>query len=97
MLDKCLMSWYNNQAHRESDERPRTDRTWKKPKKVQKTLKKGIDKRERMWYNNKVAAIVAAEMILENWTTREKYKAYLWRTKYVRTNSIQKRILLKQK
>ena len=35
-------------------------------KKVEKTLKKGIDKRERMWYNNKVAAIVAAEMILEN-------------------------------
>ena len=35
-------------------------------KKLQKSFKKGIDKREEMWYTVKVAAIVAANMILEN-------------------------------
>ena len=51
--------------------------TWKeKWKKLEKSFEKGIDKREEMWYTVKVAAIVVTEMILENWTTREKYKAY---------------------
>ena len=43
-------------------------------KKIEKTFKKGIDKRKMMWYNIKVAARVATSVI-ENWTTREKYKA----------------------
>ena len=35
-------------------------------KKIEKTFKKGIDKRDWMWYNNKVAARAVAGMILEN-------------------------------
>ena len=35
-------------------------------KKVKKTFEKGIDKRERMWYNIRAAAKAGAEMILEN-------------------------------
>ena len=42
--------------------------------KNEKSFKKGIDKRIWMWYNIKVAAR-AATTVIENWTTREKYKA----------------------
>ncbi|MBQ9802282.1 MAG: hypothetical protein IJW51_04350 [Clostridia bacterium] len=35
-------------------------------KKTLKKFKKGIDKGKRLWYNQKVAAKEAAEMILEN-------------------------------
>ena len=48
--------------------------TWKNIKKSEKTFEKGIDKWIWMWYNIKVAARVATPVI-ENWTTREKYKA----------------------
>ena len=48
---------------------PRTSR-----KKLEKSFEKGIDKRGRKWYNNKVAR-KRGKLIIENWTTREKYKA----------------------
>ena len=44
-------------------------------KKIEKTFKKGIDKRNLMWYNIKVAAQKWRHTVIENWTTREKYKA----------------------
>ena len=45
-------------------------------KKNQKTLKKGIDKRKEMWYNSQaVREEAGSETVIENWTTREKYKA----------------------
>ena len=44
------------QAVRESGKQILQLQTWKIPKKVQKTLEKGLDKGEVMWYNNEVAA-----------------------------------------
>ena len=65
-------------------------------KKVEKTFKKGIDKQEKIWYNERVAVWSGGEPIIENWTTREKYKAY---KSMCETDLEQflKRILLKQK
>ena len=50
---------------RAESEGPQRDRE-KALKKVEKTFKKGVDKPERMWYNNKVAAQSGDGMILEN-------------------------------
>ena len=75
MLDKKACLWYHNRAH------PNLGGAYlywirQNLEKTSKSFKKGIDKRGEMWYTVKVAAIVVTEMILENWTTREKYKAY---------------------
>jgi hypothetical protein len=43
------------EAHRESGGGYSTDGAADKPKKLQKSFEKGIDKRGRKWYNNKVA------------------------------------------
>ena len=44
--------------------------------KNQKTFAKGIDKREEMWYNSQaVREEAGCGTVIENWTTREKYKA----------------------
>ena len=41
-----------------------------------KKFKKGIDKGKRLWYNTKaVARKRDSGMVIENWTTRDKYKA----------------------
>ena len=55
--------------------RPPHQATAKKYQKSEKTFKKGIDKRKRLWYNIKVAAEKWRRTVIENWTTREKYKA----------------------
>ena len=65
-------------------------------KKSEKTFKKGIDKRKMMWYNIKVAAR-AATSVIENWTTREKYKAIKNSMCIGSRTILNKRILLKQK
>ena len=47
----------------------------KKVKKLKKTFQKGIDNAKALWYNNKVVATKGRRTVIENWTTRDKYKA----------------------
>ena len=96
VLDKSFKVWYNMQAVIPKAAKHGTwaEKPWKKFEKKKKTFQKGIDKAKEKWYNNRAAA-KTAEMILENWTTREKYKAYKSMCNGSRT--IQTRILLKQK
>ena len=50
-----------------ADTKAKTESLEKTLKKDEKTFKKGIDKREGLWYNRKVDARAAAEkMIFEN-------------------------------
>ena len=44
-------------------------------KKSQKNFKKGIDKGKMMWYNSQAVRKSGKRTVIENWTTREKYKA----------------------
>ena len=55
-----MQKWYNIKAVRKDGDRNRGVRLVKNLKKVEKTFKKGIDKWERMWYNIKAVAKVAA-------------------------------------
>ena len=71
-------------------------KTWKNIKKSEKTFAKGIDKAFLVWYNIKVAAQVATSVI-ENWPTREKYKAIKNSMCIGSRTILNKRILLKQK
>ena len=73
ILDKRKISCYNIESRLK---RAGTHQaTVKKYQKSEKTFKKGIDKWEMMWYNIKVAAKKRRRTVIENWTTREKYKA----------------------
>ncbi|MBQ9797811.1 MAG: hypothetical protein IJW50_08840 [Clostridia bacterium] len=55
-----MQKWYNINTVRKDGDRNRGVSLVKNLKKVEKTFKKGIDKRERMWYNIKAVAKVAA-------------------------------------
>ena len=61
-----MQKWYNINTVRKDRDRNRGVSLVKNLKKVEKTFKKGVDKQERMWYNNKVAAQSGDGMILEN-------------------------------
>ena len=47
----------------------------KKVKKLKKTFQKGIDNGWTLWYTIKVVAERDGKTVIENWTTRDKYKA----------------------
>ena len=64
-------------------------------KKVEKTFKKGIDKRERVWYNNQAVAQSGSKWSLKIEQQEMKYKTFKSMCNGSRT--IQTRILLKQK
>ena len=65
----------------------RVQTAWKKKlEKSWKNFQKGIDKRLKMWYNNKVAS--EAALIFENWTTRDEVQSVSERIQKVRTNLV---------
>ena len=58
-----------------------------------KNFQKGIDNGKVLWYTNKAVAKKRQQTVIENWTTRDKYKA----KKQVQISSIELYILNKVK
>ena len=80
MLDNQTKKGYNMQAVREGvdGEIPRVKKSVKKWKKLKKLLKKVLTKGKRCGIIVKLSARKGngERTVIENWTTREKYKAY---------------------